>query len=68
MYLKYLPYYNAKTSVLFGAGWFAYLWISLNVLLAKALENVDYEGQSVVILIGLVLIYPATKQIREAKI
>src|SRR5690606_24838914 len=28
MYLKYLPYYNQRTSVLFGACWFAYLWIS----------------------------------------
>jgi len=68
MYLKYLPYYNAKTSVLFGSGWMAYFWISINILLVKALENVDYEGQSIVILIGLVLIYPATKQIRESKI
>ena len=44
MYLKYLPYYNNVTSVLFGSGWFAYFWIALNVLLTKALESVDYKG------------------------
>lgn len=44
MYLKYFPYYNSQISVLFGSGWFAYLWISLNVLLTKALETVEYEG------------------------
>ncbi len=42
MYLQYLPYYNTRTSVLFGAGWFIYLWLSLNVLLLKALETVTY--------------------------
>jgi hypothetical protein len=42
MYLKYLPYYNSRTSVLFGSFWFAYLWISLNVLLTKALDSVEY--------------------------
>jgi hypothetical protein len=61
MYLKYLPYYNKTTSILFGSGWFIYFWISLNVLLLKALETVDYEGQSIVILIGIILIFPATK-------
>ncbi len=65
MYLKYLPYYNNKTSVLFGSGWFIYFWISINVLLTKALETVDYEGQSIVIIIGIVLIFPATMQIRD---
>ena len=44
MYLKYLPYYNGTTSVLFGSGWFIYFWISLNVLLVKALESVSYQG------------------------
>ena len=38
MYLKFLPYYNIRTSVLFGSGWFIYFWISLNVLITKALE------------------------------
>lgn len=33
MYLQYLPYYNSNASVIFGAGWFIYLWLSLNVLL-----------------------------------
>ena len=61
MYLKYLPYYNERTSVLFGSFWFAYLWIALNVLLTKALESVGYQGQSIVIIVGLVLIYPVTK-------
>jgi hypothetical protein len=68
IYLKYLPYYNSKTSVIFGSGWFAYLWISLNIGLTKALESFNYEGQSIVILIGLFLIYPVTKQIRDYKI
>jgi hypothetical protein len=59
MYLQYLPYYNSRASVLFGAGWFIYLWLSLNVLLVKALENIDYQGQSVVIIVGVVLLFPA---------
>ena len=37
MYLKYLPYYNSKTSILFGSGWFINCWISINILLTKAL-------------------------------
>ena len=61
MYLKYLPYYNCTTSVIFGAGWFAYFWISLNVGLTKALEGFNYQGQSIVVMIGLFLIYPVTK-------
>ncbi len=44
IYLKYVPYYHSLTSILFGAGWFSYLWIALNVLLTKALETVDYRG------------------------
>lgn len=68
MYLKYLPYYNTRTSFLFGSGWFIYLWISINVLLTKALETLGYEGQSIVIIVGIVLIFPATKQMRESKI
>ena len=44
MYLQYLPYYNSRTSVLFGSGWLIYLWLSLNILLTKALETVDYQG------------------------
>lgn len=60
MYLKFLPYYNKMTSVLFGSGWLAYLWICINVLLTKALESINYEGSIIVIIIGLILIYPAT--------
>ena len=41
-YIKYIPYYNQRTSVLFGACWFAYFWISFNVLLTEALATVDY--------------------------
>jgi hypothetical protein len=33
MYLKYLPYYNSRASVIFGAGWFIYLWLAINILL-----------------------------------
>jgi hypothetical protein len=68
MYFQYLPYYNSRTSVLFGSGWFIYLWLTLNILLLKALENVSYQGQSVVILIGLILIFPSVHQLRETKI
>jgi hypothetical protein len=42
MYLQYLPYYNNRTSILFGAGWFIYLWLALNVLLAQALNGLNY--------------------------
>lgn len=68
MYFQYLPYYNSRTSVLFGSGWFIYLWLTLNILLLKALENVSYQGQSVVILIGVILIFPTVHQLRETKI
>ena len=44
MYLKYIPYYNRVTSILFGSGFFIYLWIAINILITKALETVDYEG------------------------
>lgn len=61
MYLQYLPYYNSKASIIYGAGWFIYLWLALNVLLLKALEGVDYQGQSVVIVVGLILLFPAVQ-------
>ena len=67
-YIKYIPYYNQRTSVLFGACWFAYFWIAFNVLLTEALATVNYQGQSIVIVVGLILIYPATKQIRTNRI
>lgn len=44
------------------------MWLALNVLLTKALEGVDYQGQSVVIIVGVVLLFPAVHQIRETKI
>lgn len=44
MYYQYLPYYNSKTSVLYGAGWLIYFWLTLNILLCKALEKVNYQG------------------------
>ena len=37
IYLQYLPYYNSRTSMLFGAGWFIYAWLTINILLTKAL-------------------------------
>ena len=54
--------------MLFGSGWFIYLWLTLNILLLKALENVSYQGQSVVILIGVILMFPTVHQLRETKI
>lgn len=39
MYLKYLPYYNSSVSVIFGAGWFIYLWLAINILLVQALQT-----------------------------
>ena len=68
MYRKYLPFYNKITSTLFGAGWFAYLWLSINVLIIKALEGVKYQGQSIVIVIGVALMYPLASQVRNQKI
>jgi hypothetical protein len=65
MYRKYLPFYNKITSTLFGAGWFAYLWLSINVLIIKALEGVKYQGQSIVIVIGVALMYPLASQVRN---
>ena len=67
-YLKYLPYYNPVISILFGSGAFIYFWLSVNILLLKALDSVTYQGQSIVILVGVVLIFPATWQVRNHEI
>ena len=41
IWFKYLPYYNIATSVIFGACWINYFWISANLLLLKALEGTN---------------------------
>jgi hypothetical protein len=41
VWFKYLPYYNIATSVIFGACWINYFWISANLLLLKALEGTN---------------------------
>jgi PAS domain S-box-containing protein len=68
MYFKYFPYYNNKISVLFGGGLVSYFWICFNLFIAKILENIDYSGQSIVILVGIIIILPLVKNIREKKI
>ena len=44
------------------------MWLALNILLTKALETVTYQGQSIVIIVGVVLLFPTVHQIRETKI
>jgi hypothetical protein len=43
-YLKYLPYYYGPISVLFGGCCIGYLWVTLNAILVKALEGMEYRG------------------------
>ena len=68
MYFKYLPYYHSSISIFFGAGLVSYFWFCFNLFISKLLENLDYTGQSIVILVGMVIIYPLVKNLREKKI
>jgi hypothetical protein len=65
IFLKFLPYYSQRISILYGAGCFGYLWVTANGLLIKALESIEYRGQIMVLTIGFIFIYPAVYFLRE---
>jgi len=43
-YLKFLPYYYKEISTLYGACCIGYFWVTINAILVKALEGIDYRG------------------------
>jgi len=55
-------------STLFGAGCLSYIWITVNVILVKALEGTEYKGQIIVVCFGLLFTYPTTYYLRKKKI
>ncbi len=65
LYLKYLPFYNPKLSIVYGVCVCSYFWTAINVLLLKLLENTEYTGQSVVIIIGILIIIPLVYNLRD---
>eukprot|EP01022_Parablepharisma_sp_SALTPOND_P014020 TRINITY_DN1886_c0_g1_i1.p1 TRINITY_DN1886_c0_g1~~TRINITY_DN1886_c0_g1_i1.p1 ORF type:complete len:1985 (-),score=180.40 TRINITY_DN1886_c0_g1_i1:1112-7066(-) len=65
LYMKYIPFYNPKVSIVYGICICSYFWTSLNLLILKLLENTEYTGQSVVIIVGILIIIPLTQNIRD---
>ena len=65
LYIKYFPYYNQLISILFGVCTVSYFWGSLHLLLAKIFENVNFTGQSIVIIVGIALIVPLVYNVRN---
>ena len=68
LYFKYLPFYNSYMSVVYGACMCSYLWASFNLVVSMVLEAEDYTGQSIVIILGILIIIPLVKNLREKNI
>ncbi len=68
LYFKYLPFYNAHVSVVYGSCVCAYLWVSFNLMISMVLESLDYTGQSIVVILGILIIVPLVKNLREKAI
>lgn len=64
-YFMYIPFHDEKMSILYGTGVVSYLWVCFNAFLLKILQGINYSGQTVVIIIGLVVIYPLVSSIRD---
>ena len=67
-YYTYLPYYVSVVSTTYGACCLGYVWVTVNVMLIKALESVEYRGQIIVIVIGFLFLYPTSHYLRKDRI
>ncbi|MDR3549596.1 MAG: hypothetical protein P4M11_15230 [Candidatus Pacebacteria bacterium] len=68
LYFKYLPFYNPYMSVVYGACMCSYLWASFNLIVSMVLQSEDYTGQSIVIILGILIIIPLVRNLREKAI
>ena len=68
LYFKYLPYYNYKVSIIYGASICSYFWVSFNLIISLILESMNYTGQSIVILLGILIIIVLVKNLREKEV
>jgi len=68
LYFKYLPYYNPIMSVVYGTCMCSYLWVSFNLVISLILQSLDYTGQSIVIILGILILIPLVKNLREKSI
>jgi len=67
-YYKYLHYYYAEISTLFGACCLGYLWVTINAILVQALQSMAYTGQIIVMIVGFIFLYPTVHYLRRNKI
>ena len=68
LYFKYLPYYNHKISIIYGASICSYFWVSFNLVISLILESMNITGQSIVIIIGIAIVSLLVKNLRDKEI
>ena len=67
-YIKKLPFYDSETSLIYGICMCSYLWISLKFLLIHILDDFEYSGQCIIIIVGIIMTIPLMKNIRKRRI
>jgi len=67
-YFRYIPYYNIYTSIAYGSCVCVYLWVSFNLIITVFFKSLEYTGQSVIIILGIIIIIPLVKLLRERRL
>lgn len=64
-YYIFIPFYNKIISITYGIIITSYFLVWFNLLIAKLLESTIYKGQSIVIIIWIILIIFFVKVLRK---
>ena len=67
-YYQQMPYYNKRVSVVFCGCCLGYAWVVANCFLVKICENWRYQGQIIPVLLGLALVWPTARYVRERRV
>lgn len=64
-YFRYIPFYSPVVSTIYGICVTSYFWVCLNLLLTQILVDMDYKGQTIIIIAGIIIIIFLVKSLRE---
>ena len=67
-YWTHITFYEPLVSIINGIYVCSYFWISFNILLMVLLKGTAYTGQSIIIVIGIIIIIPLVRNIRNWRI
>lgn len=68
LYWKQLNFYDPFVSTIYGIGICSYFWTSLNLLIMVILEGTGYTGQSITMVVGVVIIVPLVVNLRKWRV